>query len=648
MIKYNCKTKSINFLFIFITLLLLSYKGIAQVQNDPNFNIGTGFWGGGVGKILLQPDEKILVTGNFLTFNGASRNRIARLNVNGTLDTFFDVGTGFNNPVYTIARQSDGKIIVGGHFTSFNGTSINRLIRLNVDGSLDNSFNIGNGFNSWVNSIVIQSNGKIILGGNFQLFNGTTINNIVRLNSDGSLDTSFNIGTGFNSYISSIVSQPDGKIIVGGNFTSYNGTPINRLARLNVDGSLDPSFNISAGFTESNSWLYSIVLQSDGKIVVGGSFTAFNGTSVNRIVRLNADGSLDTSFNIGTGFNSYVNSIVIQPNGKILIGGDFTSYNGTSVNRIVRLNTNCTLDVTFFTGSGFDAWVHSIVPQTDGKILVGGNFTTYDGIAGNGVARIRPCIDVTGVDTQVSCGSYIWIDGVEYFESNDTATFTIVGGAASGCDSLVTLNLTINQPNSSSFTLEACSSYSWNGNTYVSSGTYTENFTNVNGCDSIATLNLTVNVSPMTPIVIISNDTTLSTIPQTGVQYQWINCDTWLPLANQTDTLLHISENGNYAVIVSNSCGSDTSNCVLSTNSIFENQENYVLVYPNPTSEKAYLEVLANLIGRVYQITDFTGKLIQTDIIKETNQELNLKDVSTGVYFISIENQAKKVKINKL
>jgi uncharacterized delta-60 repeat protein len=138
-----------------------------------------------------------------------------------------------------------------------------------------------------------------------------------------------NIGTGFSTEVRAVKSQPDGKILVGGNFRLFNGTiTVERIARLNADGTLDNTFNTGTGFM---GVVYSADVQPDGKILVGGSFISFNGTStVNRIARLNADGTLDNTFTTGTGFNSAVNSVDVQPDGKILVGGGFSSFNGTS------------------------------------------------------------------------------------------------------------------------------------------------------------------------------------------------------------------------------------------------------------------------------------------------------------------------------
>ena len=229
-----------------------------------------------------------------------------RLNSDGSQDDSFNIGTGFSNNLLeainpnSITIQSDGKILAGGRFTTYNGVSTNYIIRLNSDGSRDTSFNTAYIY-QWVNLILLQSDGKILFGG--------LSGRIERLNSDGSQDTSFESAY-INDTVYSIVIQSDGKILVGGNFTSYNGVTSNRIIRLNTDGSRDTTFVIGTGF---NGTVYSIAVQSDGKILVGGSFTAYNGVIFKRtIIRLNTDGSIDNTFIVGTGFDNPVSKIVVQ------------------------------------------------------------------------------------------------------------------------------------------------------------------------------------------------------------------------------------------------------------------------------------------------------------------------------------------------
>ena len=402
-VQFNLENLTVNSLVInlfdssAITNQNVSTSSIIAGTVNNSFIYGTGF-DSVVYSIAIQSDGKIVVGGVFTSYDGTSANYIIRLNTDGLIDTSFVTGTGFNNYVQSIAIQSNGAILVGGQFTDYNGTPANYIIRLNSDGSIDTSFVYGTGFDYYVLSIAIQSNGAILVGGQFTDYNGTPANYIIRLNSDGSIDTSFVYGTGFDSLVFSIAIQSNGKILVGGFFTSYDGTGANNIIRLNTDGSIDTSFVYGTGF---DNIINSIAIQSDGKIVVGGGFNNYNGTPANRIIRLNSDGLIDTSFVYGTGFNFQVRSIAIQFDGKIVVGGQFTNYNGIGANRIIRLNTDGSVDTSFVYGTGFSNLVLSIAIQFDDKILVGGSFSNYNG---------------TGVNNIVSL-------------NNNTITYTISGGS---------------------------------------------------------------------------------------------------------------------------------------------------------------------------------------------------------------------------
>ncbi len=376
-----------------LAVIALAVTTFAQPgANDPTFNptdLGFGFGDGANGFVLtttIQSDGKIIIGGGFFSYNGTPRNRIARINADGTLDNSFDPGTGANNSVSATAIQSDGKIIIGGSFTSYNGIAKNRIARLNADGTLENSFATGIGASGIVSTTAIQSDGKIIIGGDFTSYNGTARSRIARLNADGTLDNSFAVGTGANNSVRITAIQSDGKIIIGGNFTSYNGTAINRIARINADGTLDNSFNPGTG---ANGSVRTTAILSDGKIIIGGDFTSYNGTAINRIARLNADGTLDNSFATGTGASGIVFTTAIQSDGKIMIGGDFTSYNGTAINRIARLNADGTLDNSFAIGTGASGIVYTTAIQSDGKIMIGGNFNSYNGTGRSSIARLN-------------------------------------------------------------------------------------------------------------------------------------------------------------------------------------------------------------------------------------------------------------------
>ena len=456
--------------------------------------------------LLIQPNGKIIIAGDYTSYADVSSTRITRLNTNGTIDPSFNAGAGPNNGIFVTTLQDDGKILIGGWFTAFNGTAIKAIARLNSNGTLDNTFNPGTSASSDIYSITLQSDGKIIICGEFTSFNGTPRNRIARLNANGTIDLSFNPGTGANQRIEAAVLQPDGKIIIGGLFTSYNNITINRIARLNADGSLDTSFSPGAG---ANNNIQALALQPDGKVLVAGKFTTFNSSSRNRIVRLNTNGSLDNSFNIGTGTDNGIKTIAIQDDGKVIIGGEFTSYNGNLTNRLARLNVNGAFDETYNTGNGANDFVWTCNLQANGKLIIGGFFTYFDGTFRNRIARIygdTNCDSFEGIDTINSCDPITWIDGITYTTSNNIATHLLVGAGQNGCDSLVTLNLTIETSASSlNATIAQGQSYLFDNQNLTTAGSYSMTLQNAAGCDSVVTLNLTV-VEPLNYALNASNN----------------------------------------------------------------------------------------------------------------------------------------------
>jgi uncharacterized delta-60 repeat protein len=311
----------------------------------------------------------------------------------GSLDTSFTPTTSSASPsieIYTTAVQPDGKIIIGGLFTTFKGTPRNCIARLNADGSLDTSFNPGLGTNFSVISIAVQTDGKILIGGGFSTYNGIARSRVARLNVDGSLDTSFNPGTGTNdslgAYVGDVVLQADGRIVISGNFTSYNGIARNRVARLNADGSLDTTFNPGTG---ANGEAMSISKQADGKIIIGGTFTRYNNVSRNYVARLNIDGSLDMTFDPGLGADESIFTTAVQADGKVIIGGVFGLYNGIARNRIARLNSDGSLDTSFNSYMSMNSHVKAMAIQEDGKIVVGGSIRSYQDTIRDNIARLN-------------------------------------------------------------------------------------------------------------------------------------------------------------------------------------------------------------------------------------------------------------------
>lgn len=361
---------------------------------DTSFNIGTGF-DSGVYATSIDSSGRTVAGGFFTSYDGSAQNRLVRINPNGSRDTSFNIGTGFNNTVYVNTTDSNGKVLVGGEYTTYNGLTQNRLIRLNSDGTKDTSFDVGTGFDSGIWALAVDSNGKVLVGGNFTSYNGSAQNYLIRLNSDGTKDTSFDIGSGFVGFtgagiglVNDIVIDSNGKILIGGNFSSYRGVGSPYLIRLNSDGTVDSSFNIGSGF---NGWVVSIKIDSSGKIVAGGNFEFFQGSSQNKIIRLNSDGTKDTSFNIGSGFGSgggIVYSINIDSSGKVLVGNNMPTYQGVFQPNLVRINTDGSRDTTFNTGTGPSSVVFTTNIDSNGRYIIGGFFTSYNGTSQNYIARL--------------------------------------------------------------------------------------------------------------------------------------------------------------------------------------------------------------------------------------------------------------------
>lgn len=321
-----------------------------------------------------------------------------------TLDPEFNPNV--TGHVWVIREQLDGKLIIGGDFTHVGGIQRSNLARLYADGTLDPSFNPGT--NGRVQAMAIQADGKVLVGGAFTKIGGggtgtTDRNNLARLNADGTVD-SFNPGS--NAFVAQIVLEPS-SILVGGAFSTMGGgglgnTTRQHLARVFSDGSLDVTFNPG-----TNGSILAIALLGDGRMIVGGGFTTIGGggfgsTSRSRLALLSAQGNVDTNFNPGT--NATVNAIAIQPDGKYVVGGDFTTAGGggtgvSSRSRIARINTDGTAD-SFDPGA--NGTVYQVVVRDDGRIVLGGSFTTLGG-GGTG-SSTRNFIGSVNADGSLTAG----------------------------------------------------------------------------------------------------------------------------------------------------------------------------------------------------------------------------------------------------
>lgn len=418
-------------------------KLLADGSVDSGFVIGAGF-NNNVFALDWDPDNSLLyVGGQFTSYQGTTRNRILRLTSTGAVDASFAVGTAANNIVYAIVRDAvAGKIYAGGNFSSFAGVSVSRIIKLNASGSRDAGFTIGTGFSGAVRTLALTSDGSAVYaGGDFTTYAGATVNRLARIFSSGVRDiafingsgaeasvfavspasetevlwggqfTTFNgsarnrvmltdnqgtpndelvpFGAGLNSSSYDAVGVGDGMYTIVGAFTSYNARTASRIIRIGADNQADTSFVTGAGL---NNTAYTVTADAvSAKVYVGGIFTSYAGSTANRIVAINNNGTRDTTFVTGTGFNSDVQCVRYDPvSKKIYVSGKFTTYNGNAVGRIVRLNLNGSLDSSFSVGTGFNSDVNVMHINADGTLYAGGAFTTYNGTTVNRIVKLMP------------------------------------------------------------------------------------------------------------------------------------------------------------------------------------------------------------------------------------------------------------------
>jgi len=354
-----------------------------------------------VARILPLPDGGILAGGYFSQLQDRSftlfgYKRVARLKPNGTLDPEFNPGEGANGAVLALARQADGRFLVGGEFTTFAGSPAGRIVRLNPDGSVDTSFRVGTGAENAVQTIVALPDGRILVGGFFANFNGVARNRVVRLEPDGSIDSTYANPTYTASAIRDIAIQADGKVLLAGGF-SYSGLPgpgvgfRSGVARFNPDGTRDATFDVGFGahtFDKTNltTTVYRVVPLPDGRVLVAGSFTGFGGltgTTRRGVARLSATGAVDTAFAPAVQGNVF--GLLALPDGSCLVGGDFTQVGADAVSRVARIRADGTTDTGFSAPGGFNSNVIDLARTAEGRVLSAGN-----GVALQGSADSRP------------------------------------------------------------------------------------------------------------------------------------------------------------------------------------------------------------------------------------------------------------------
>ncbi len=411
---------------------------------DTTTENGSGF-NGVVNSLSLQPDASLLAGGTFTLFNGYPYDYVSRLIPDGYFDQgFLQNLTGPNGTVWAVlsqtpnANQLDGNIMIGGEFTQVNNVNTPGLARLNLNGGLDTSFNAGSGADGTVYTITqmllptsptdLTNVPYYVIGGNFANYDGNPASGVARVTPSGVFDPNFNLGlgvTGSNAAVHAVAITPGNQILVAGDFTSFDNQAHHHLVRLNVDGSLDTNFTAFDGISSDiNGSIRAMVVQPDGRIIIGGLFTIVNGGNFNYVARLNSDGTIDTNFNVGVGCNNNVGALALDSQLRILVGGSFTQASGVTRNGLTRLNPDGTMDPSINFGFGANGFVDSIVVQTNDEIDVAGGFTTFGNIAENNFARLFGGANAGNGSIQFIQQVY----GVLESASNALITFQRIGG----------------------------------------------------------------------------------------------------------------------------------------------------------------------------------------------------------------------------
>ena len=342
----------------------------------------------GVHNLRLMADGRVVIDQFFWIYiDGVLQNGIVRLLPNGALDPSFQAEHLPHNGYWGLAVQPDGKVLYGSAAYMPDGAiGARSLRRLQASGSCDPTFAescdgpILTGF--WTGTgyaVVVQPDGKILLGGDLWDWSSGAPFGLARYETNGALDPNFN--RGLPSGVKTITLQSDGKILVGGT---------DLLVRLNINGTVNAGFNapLNVGFTNQSSVVWAIVAQPDGGIIVGGSFVSVSGALRTNLTRLQANGAPDPTWSASAGTDGEVRALALQANGRVVVGGDFTQLNGASRNRIGRLNRDGTLDASFLPGEGADGPVNTMAVQPDGGILAGGGFANFDGLPMAGLVRL--------------------------------------------------------------------------------------------------------------------------------------------------------------------------------------------------------------------------------------------------------------------
>lgn len=417
-----------------------------NVRFDSDYGIKNGF-NGSVNYILPSAND-FWILGDYTNFENQASNTVYRNNIHkitslgesaNTAKGSFYVEKGAVGGINTMVPLLDGKFMIGGNMVAFNNDKktyyINRITRLNAEGSLDtavvelinttpekplNAFDTLPAFNSYLlstinsglmvasaNHIFAMPDTGVIAVGNFglhgyidyryssresKMFNYTQVKNIVRLKADGRVDSTFGINNaGANGYINGAIETNDGKIVIVGAFTNFNGQSANRIVAFNRNGTINTAFNVGVG---ANEEIYSITYnKTTNKIALAGRFTTFNGQPKFGVVLLNSDGSLDNSFTLGDVEQRIPTYAYVMNSGKVLVSGDFIRYNGIQRSRLLILESDGSALQQYNNIGEFSGIIKHVVETTSSlghpALLIGGSIRLADGKAVGNIFKLE-------------------------------------------------------------------------------------------------------------------------------------------------------------------------------------------------------------------------------------------------------------------
>ncbi|MBX3734719.1 MAG: hypothetical protein KF791_19255 [Verrucomicrobiae bacterium] len=345
------------------------------------------------------PSGGVLLAGDFTQVGGVRRTGLARLRADGSLSAEFVppelVSAPFELPeipptkILCVTPLASGHWMAGGFIGLADGTPARNLVRIKPDGRLDTTFQHP-GFDGAVWTVVEQPDGRLLVGGAFEHVGDRPVQGLARLNADGSLDPTFRLEPGVQGTavaVSGIGLVGDGRLLVGGSFiTHYNNSAATNLFRLNSDGSLDTTFPLLK--TGAKTAVLSVSALPDGRAYAGGFFERVGGRSIRRLVRLSPDGSIDPTFTAPQP-NGEIIHLQPLPNGQLLVAGGFTVIAGANRRFVALLNEDGTVDESFDLGRGAGDHVWAVAAGGDGSLYLGGTLQSFNGQPAPYLARLR-------------------------------------------------------------------------------------------------------------------------------------------------------------------------------------------------------------------------------------------------------------------